>query len=75
MSQTNAAPASANEHVVAAIMATAELRQIVASEDIVDEHGVKFWSRDQPVSHTLHQRLLERKLRAPIEVACAPPTG
>lgn len=67
MSQTNAAPASANEHVVAAIMATAEQRQIVASEDIVDEHGVKLWSRDQPVSHTLHQRLLERKLRAPIE--------
>ncbi|HLO95078.1 MAG TPA: HD domain-containing phosphohydrolase [Burkholderiaceae bacterium] len=67
MSKTNAAPASANEHVVAAIMATAEQRQIVASEDIVDEHGVKLWSRDQPVSHSLHQRLLERKLRAPIE--------
>lgn len=67
MGKTNAAPASANEHVVAAIMATAEQRQIVASEDIVDEHGVKLWSRDQPVSHSLHQRLLDRKLRAPIE--------
>lgn len=67
MGKTNTAPASANEHVVAAIMATSEQRQIVASEDIVDEHGVKLWSRDQPVSHSLHQRLLDRKLRAPIE--------
>lgn len=67
MSKTNAAPVSANEHVVAAIMATAEQRQIVASEDIIDEHGVKLWGRDQPVSHSLQQRLLERKLRAPIE--------
>ena len=41
----------------------------MASRDIVDIRGLKLWGKGQPVSATLHQRLLDRKLREPIE-AC-----
>lgn len=40
---------------------------ILASEDIYDERGVKLLAKDQRVSRSLQERLLERKLRVPIE--------
>ena len=33
------------------------------------ERGVKLWARGQPVSESLQQRLLERKLKQPLEAA------
>ncbi len=59
----------ANPHAVAAIAQAGELRSIVASQDIVDERGVKLLARNQTVSTALQQRLLERKLKQPLE-AC-----
>ena len=59
----------ANPHALATIVEASAKRTIVASQDILDERGVKLWSRDQPVSETLQQRLLERKLKQPLE-AC-----
>lgn len=56
-----------NPHALASIVKASESCQIVAHEDILDEHGVKLWSKNQPVSHALQQRLLERKLRHPLE--------
>ena len=56
-----------NPHALAAIVAASAKRNIVASEDIYDERGVKLWARGQPVSETLQQRLLERKLKQPLE--------
>jgi HD domain len=57
----------ANPYALSAILNTSAEKAIVASEDIVDEHGVKLWAKDKPVSHSLQQRLLERKLRQPLE--------
>lgn len=57
----------ANPHAVASIMKASESCQIVAHEDILDENGVKLWAKNQPVSLALQQKLLERKLRQPIE--------
>jgi hypothetical protein len=59
----------ANPHALATIVEASAKRTIVASQDILDERGVKLWSRDQPVSESLQQRLLERKLKQPLE-AC-----
>lgn len=57
----------ANPHALASIMKASESCQIVAHEDILDENGVKLWAKNQPVSHALQQKLLERKLSQPIE--------
>lgn len=57
----------ANPHALASIMKASETCQIIAHEDILDENGVKLWAKNQPVSHALQQKLLERKLQHPIE--------
>lgn len=59
--------ALANPHALSAIVEASATRTIVASEDIFDEHGRKLWARDQAISRSLHQRLLERKLSRPLE--------
>lgn len=56
-----------NPHALASIMRASEQCEIVAREDIVDEHGTKLWARDQIVSRALQQKLLERKLMQPLE--------
>lgn len=60
---------TANPAMLAAIVETAKTRTIVADQDICDDRGTKLWARGQPVSASLQQRLLERKLRQPLE-AC-----
>lgn len=59
--------ASAHPQMLSALTAASESYTIVASQDIVDTHGMKLWGRGQPVSAALQQRLLERKLLHPIE--------
>lgn len=58
-----------NPHALASIVKASESCQIVAHEDIVDENGVKLWAKNQPVSQAMQHKLLERKLKQPIE-AC-----
>ncbi|HEY0818696.1 MAG TPA: HD domain-containing phosphohydrolase [Rhizobacter sp.] len=58
-----------NPHALAAMTHAAEAFAIVASQDIVDNRGVKLWARGQPVSPALQARLLERRLQRPVE-AC-----
>jgi hypothetical protein len=58
---------NANPHALNTIIQASEKRSIVASEDIFDERGVKLLARGQPISASLQQRLLERKLKAPLE--------
>ncbi len=67
MQQATQSSDFANPHAVSSIMQASEHCEIVAHEDIVDENGTKLWSRNQPVSRALQQRLLERKLRQPLE--------
>lgn len=61
--------ASANPHALAAILEASETRRIIAVTDIFDLAGTKLWARNQPVSAELQRKLLDRKLREPLE-AC-----
>ena len=57
----------AHPDFVAALVQASASYAIVASQDIVDVRGIKLWAKGLPVSSALQQRLLERKLRDPIE--------
>ena len=59
----------ANPVALNAIMRASEKHLIVACEDIVDARGFKLWAKGQPVSASLQQKLLERRLERPLE-AC-----
>ena len=60
---------TANPHALATILDAAETRRILACRDIFDLAGTKLWARDQPVSQALQRKLMDRKLRQPLE-AC-----
>lgn len=64
---TALADTDANPIALDLIMGAAEKHDIVASEDIFDDRGVKLWSSGQTISRSLQQRLLERKLQRPLE--------
>jgi hypothetical protein len=57
----------ANPHALASIVEASEACGVEASEDIVDERGVKLWARGNPVVAALVERLMGRPLRRPIE--------
>lgn len=61
--------ATANPHALATILEASETQRIIASTDIFDLAGTKLWARRQPVSAELQRKLLDRKLREPLE-AC-----
>jgi hypothetical protein len=56
-----------NPYAVSSIVDACANRTILATRDIVDLRGFKLWARDQRVSPSLQQRLLDRKLRTPLE--------
>lgn len=58
---------AANPYAMRAFVEASATRRIVASKDIYDDRGIKLWAKSQPVSYSLQQRLLERRLREPIE--------
>lgn len=58
---------TANPHALATILEASQTRSIIASRDIFDISGTKLWARDQPVSSALQRKLLDRKLRNPLE--------
>lgn len=57
----------ANPDFVSALVQASATYSIIASQDIVDVRGLKLWAKGLPVSSSLQQRLLERKLLTPIE--------
>lgn len=61
--------ATANPHALATILEASETQRIIAATDIFDLAGTKLWARHQPVSAELQRKLLDRKLREPLE-AC-----
>lgn len=56
-----------NVHVLNAILDAGRERVVVASRDIYDERGIKLLARDSEITAALQQRLLERRLREPLE--------
>ena len=58
---------SANPHALATILQASETQRIIAATDIFDLAGTKLWARHQPVSAELQRKLLDRKLRNPLE--------
>ena len=58
---------SANPHALACILKASETQRIIAATDIFDLAGTKLWARHQPVSAELQRKLLDRKLREPLE--------
>jgi hypothetical protein len=59
--------ATANPHALATILEASQTKRIIATRDIFDLQGVKLWARDLPVSEALQRKLLDRKLRQPLE--------
>ena len=62
-------PESANSQFLSEVTHASAHCRIVAGDDIFDQSGAKLWGRNQPVSQSLQQKLLDRKLKAPLE-AC-----
>jgi len=60
---------STNPHALAVILEASETRSIIAATDIFDIKGILLWSRNQPVSANLQQRLMSRPLKQPIETS------
>ena len=58
---------TANPHALATILEAAETRRIIAATDIFALDGTKLWASHQPVSAALQRKLMDRKLRAPLE--------
>ena len=56
-------------------MRASEKHLIVACEDIVDARGFKLWAKGQPVSASLQQKLLERRLERPLETCLSAQDG
>lgn len=60
---------SSNQHCVAKLLDLSETHSIVATQDIYDEQGFKLLAKGAAVSRDLQDRLLLRKLRAPLETS------
>jgi HD domain len=58
---------TANPHALATILEASQTKSIIASRDIFDISGTKLWARDMPVSSALQRKLLDRRLRDPME--------
>jgi len=58
---------SSNQHCVAKLVELSEHHAILASEDIYDDQGFKLLAKGARISRDLQNRLLARKLRAPLE--------
>lgn len=60
---------SANRHCLASIVRLSESRAVAAADDIYDEHGTMLWAKGKPVGRDLQERLLQRKLKKPLETS------
>ncbi|MDT7836725.1 HD-GYP domain-containing protein [Aquabacterium sp. OR-4] len=58
-----------NPFALASILQAAESTEIVAARDIVDDHGIKLLAANLSITPRLHQQLIDRKLRHPLETS------
>ena len=67
--QPETAAGTVNSHCLEHIMALSDQHHVVATEDIVDDRGIKLWAKGQRVSRSLQEKLLRHKLAKPLETA------
>ena len=58
-----------NPHCLGSIVRLSDEMDIRASTDIVDVRGIKLWAKGAPVSRELHEKILSRRLRRPLETS------
>ena len=56
-----------NQHCLENIVRLSDEMEVTASNDIYDDRGVKLWAKGAPVSRSLQERMLKRRLRQPLE--------
>ena len=64
---TTEAPGAVNPHYLDHVVATAQSHEIAASEDIVTGNGIKLIAKGARIDADVRERLLEHKLRKPLE--------
>ena len=58
-----------NVHVLNAILEAARGRAVLASRDIYDDNGMKLLAQGKPMTPALQERLLEHRLKLPLETS------
>lgn len=58
-----------NPHCLESIVRLSDHLEVRASSDIFDEKGTKLWAKGAPVSPALHEKMLKRRLRQPLETS------
>ncbi|RZI82309.1 MAG: HD domain-containing protein [Rubrivivax sp.] len=56
-----------NPHYLDNVMVVADDREVQATEDIYADNGMKLIAKGRPINRDMRDRLLERKLRKPLE--------
>lgn len=56
-----------NPHYLENVMVVADDREVQATEDIYADNGMKLIAKGRPITRDMRDRLLERKLRKPLE--------
>jgi hypothetical protein len=56
-----------NPHYLENVMVVADEREVQATEDIYADNGMKLIAKGRPINRDMRDRLLERKLRKPLE--------
>lgn len=64
---TAESPGGVNPHYLDHVVATAQSHEIAASEDIVTGNGIKLIAKGTRIDADVRERLLEHKLRKPLE--------
>jgi len=64
---TTEASETVNPHYLDNVVATARSHELAASEDIVSGNGVKLIAKGTRIDAAVRDRLLEHKLRRPLE--------
>ena len=66
---TKQAFCAVNPHCLESIVRLSDDMEVLASSDILDERGVKLWAKGAPVSRSLQEKMLLRRLQKPLEVS------
>lgn len=69
MSPATAVFLAPNPYALERIALASQSCRLVAARPIYDDRGTLLWAQDKPITRSLHERLLARKLREPLE-AC-----